>query len=143
MSRYKIHTNIALDYPAFRSGYIYTSDNIQKLFGHPKFKNKINKKLLFGSYNNVSMNFPVEQISHVVVDAFVSGDKEIMFEVATLNNDIGRELSSELETNPLLLAKIVARLSNIVVGGKLKVYDIKYVHITDKVTNESTNTKEN
>jgi len=124
----KVHTNIALDYPTCISGYIYTSKNIEKLFSNDKFKAKLKNRTIYGSFGNVSLEIPADQISHVVTNAIITNDREIIFEIETLDNVAGNYLAEE--SNKFnLLAKVVARLSSVIVGGKLTVHDIRYVHI--------------
>lgn len=130
--RYKVHTNIALDYPASKSGYIYASDNVEDILTQSGFREKLKSKQLFGTFGNPLIKFPKEEISHWVCDAFISKDKEIMFEIETLDNEPGRRLSELLEKSEYAaIAKLVARLSKTVVNGKLTIYDIKHVHMVE------------
>jgi len=138
MSRFSIHTNIALDYPAYKSGYIYTSENIIELFTRPSFREKIRNRTICGSYNIVKLKISKEEVSHIVIDAFVTGDKEVMFSIETLQNDLGVELELDLIAGKSVLGKVVTRLSNMIIDGKVKVCDIRYVHIVGlDVDNES------
>jgi len=130
VSRFRVHTNIPLDFPANRSGKIYASNNIREIFQRQEFRERIEQGALFGTYNYPKLEFPKTRISHVVRDAFISDDMEIMFEIETLRNKGGRELARLLEQSEFsALAKMVARLSKVVVGGKIEVIDIPFVHM--------------
>lgn len=132
MNRFQVHTNIALDYPANRTGNIYTSTNIKTLFNNSKFRNKIAAGALYGTFNYPVLEFAKDKISHVVRDAFISDDMEIMFEIETLINDEGRALRDVLIQSEFgALAKMVAKLSKGNVDGKLKVLDIAHVHMVN------------
>lgn len=130
MSRFRVHTNIALDYPANKSGKIYTSENIRSLFESPEFRAKIERCEIYGTFNYPMIDFPKNRISHVVRDAYISDDEEIMFQIETLDNEEGRSLNELLSSSEYsVLAKMVAKLSKVVVDGKLQVLDIKHVHM--------------
>lgn len=133
MSQFKVHTNIALDYPAHRSGNIYTTENIKAIFERPEFLSRIANNALYGTFGcpvELYNNFPKEMISHVVRKAYISDDMEIQFLIETLNNEAGKSLAKILEKSEFnAIAKMVARMSKTVVNGKFKVHDIVHVHM--------------
>lgn len=124
--RFEIHTNIPLDFPT-TLGHIYTYDNVARLFHSKTFINKINSNELYGVYGETPLDAKGFTISHIVTGAYISPTKEIVFEIEPLDNKFGDELLDDYYNNQLL-AKIVARMDNEIVNGKLKLHDIKYVH---------------
>lgn len=135
MGRYSIHTNIALDYPTIWTGSIYALSNIQELFDSEIFIDKIVNAELVGTVGFREIKkLPANLVSHVVVDAYVTEDKEIMFDIETLDVQAGRKLDIMLEKNAdAYLAKIVATVDlDKSKDGIVNLVDIRYVHIDEK-----------
>ena len=109
---------------------IYTSANIKSLLFEEKFRKKVKQGGIYGTYNYPVFKFPKVCISHIVRDAFISDDNEIMFEIETLDNDVGRSLAAALEESEYsVLAKIVAEQSKTIINGKINVIKILFVHM--------------
>lgn len=135
MGKYSIHTNIALDYPTIWTGSIYASDNVEELFSRVEFIDKIINEELVGTVGFREIKkLPANMVSHVVIDAYVTEDKEIMFDIRTLGGQAGRKLDILLEQDATAyLAKIVATIDlDKSKDGIVNLVDIRYVHIDEK-----------
>lgn len=123
-----VHTNIPLDYPTAKNGFIYTTENITAILVNPEFQERIESGQLFGTFGKTELQIDPADASHVVRKAYVSEDGEIRFFVETLDNELGNKLVSASKAGAII-AKMVARIDKTVVNGKLKLHDIRYVHI--------------
>lgn len=135
MGKYSIHTNIALDYPTMWTGSIYASENVEELFSRVEFIDKIINEELVGTVGFREIKkLPANMVSHVVIDAYVTEDKEIMFDIRTLGGQAGRKLDILLEQDSTAyLAKIVATIDlDKSKDGIVNLVDIRYVHIDEK-----------
>ena len=135
MGNHSIHTNIALDYPTIWTGSIYSKSNIKELFESDNFVEKVLNEQVVGTIGFKEIKkLPSNLISHVVTDAYISDDNEIMFDIKTSDGQLGKKLDIMLEQNPSsYLAKIVATVDlDQCKDGVVNLIDVRYVHIDEK-----------
>lgn len=133
MGKHSVHTNIALDYPTIWTGMIYSYENFKIILTRDDFIERVVSGELVGTYNFTRANQELspDAISHTVLDAYISPDNEVMFDIQTNDNQLGSELDRALINEPTThLAKMVIITPDLrPANGIVIVKDLQYVHI--------------